>query len=247
MFNKLTEVVLPPIIGVMVHRTEQLSPKAQQAQDAFLSTLNITERKTKKPIVVGMLGLVGSGKSTVSQELAPLIGATVVDGDAIRIQLRKVSERYKYVRQIAENVALEVLKRGGNVILDTDQIDDKKRASTHEKVRKAGAELYFVRTSADPHVMLGRMLAASYKKSVDDLFGGAKTNWKDGNEQQTGAVIKFGEAWRRTPNHYRWVNEGGGRWELKKLPFALLADIDTTDPAKLKDEVNKVAQKLISS
>lgn len=247
MFNKLTEAILPSIIGVMVHNNEKLSPKAQQAQDTYLSTLNVGERKTKKPVVIGFLGLVGSGKSSVSRELAPLIGATVVEGDSIRVHLRKVGEPYKYVRQIAEDVALEVLRRGGNVILDADQADEKKRTSIREKARKAGARLFFIRTSADPHVMLGRMLSAKYRRSPDDFFGGAKTKWEEGTDQQRGAVIKFGEAWRRTPHHYRWVNEGGGKWVLKKLPFALLADIDTTDPTKWKNEVKKVAQKLIIS
>lgn len=247
MFNKLTEAVLPPIIRIMVHGNKKLSPKAQQAQDAYLSAINVGERKTKKSVVVGLLGLVGSGKSTVSQELAPLIGATIVEGDAIRVQLRKVGEPYKYVRQIAENIALEILKRGGNVILDADQIDDKKRASTREKAKKAGARLFFIRTFTDPHVMLGRMLVAEYRRSPDDFFGGAKTKWEEGTAQQQGAVIKFGEAWRRTPHHYHWVDEGGGRWELKKLPFALLADINTTDPVKWKNEVRKVAQKLLAS
>lgn len=246
MFNKLTEVILPHIIGVMVHSKEQLSPKAQQAQDAYVSTLNVGERKTKKPVIVGLLGLVGSGKSTVARELEPHIGATIVESDAIRVQLRKVGEPYKYVRQIAENIALEVIKRGGNVVLDTDQIDEKKRASVREKVRKAGAQLVFIRTYADPDVMFGRMLSAEYRRHPDDFFGGAKTKWKEGTDQQRGAVIKFREAWRRTPHHYRWVNEGGGKWIPKKLPFALFADIDTTNPAQWKDAVKKVAQKIIA-
>lgn len=139
MIRKLTEAILPTIIGAMVHKTETLSSNAEKAQEAYLSKLNISECKSKKPTVVAFIGLVGSGKSFVAQALAPLIGATVVAGDAIRIELRKQSEPYKYVRQIAETVALEVLKRGGNVILDADNIDDKKRASLREKVRKAGA------------------------------------------------------------------------------------------------------------
>lgn len=245
MFNKLTEAILPSLIGAIVHGRERLSPKAQQAQDAYLATLDIGARKTKKPVIVALLGLVGSGKSSISQELAPLIGATVVESDAIRIQLRKAGEQYKYARQIAENVALEVIKRGGNAILDTDHADIKKRASTRRKAQKAGADLHFVRTSADPHVMLGRMLTSEY--SVDDLFGGAKTKWNEGTDQQRGAVVKFGEAWRRTPHHYRWVNGGGGRWELKKLSFDLLADIDTTDFEKRKAQVKKAAFSLLKS
>lgn len=247
MLNKLTEAILPSIMGLMVHRKEVLSPKAQKAQSAYLAKLEASKRKTRKPIVVGFLGLVGSGKSSVAQELARHIGGTIVEGDAIRVCLRKEGEAYKYVRQIAENVALEILKQGGNVVFDSDQADEKKRASVREKIRKAGARLVFIRTYAEPHVMFGRMLSAEYRHSPDDFFGGAKTKWEDGTNQQRGAVIKFGEAWRRTPHHYRWVNEGGGKWVLKKLSFTLLADINTTDENHWKVEVKRAAQKLIAS
>ena len=247
MLNRLTEIVLPPILGVMVHSKETLSAKAQKAQDAYLSKLDIGKRKTKKPVVVGSLGLVGSGKSSVAQELAKHIGGTIVEGDTIRIHLRKEGEPYKYVRQIAENIALEILERGGNVILDADQADDKKRASVREKVRKVGARLVFIRTYADPDVMFGRILSAEYRRHPDDFFGGATTKWKEGTGQQRGAVVKFREAWRRTPRHYRWSSEGGGKWVLRKLLFSLFADIDTTDPAHWKNEVKKVAEKLTRS
>lgn len=245
MFNKLTEIVLPPIIGVMVHRNEALSSKAQKTQDAYLANLNIGKRKTAQPLIVGLLGLVGSGKSSVAIELVQYIGGTVVESDAIRVLLRKEGEAYKYVRQIAENIALEVIQRGGNIILDADQIDDRKRASIREKAGKAGARLVFIRAYADPDVMFGRILSANYQNRPDDFFGGAKTSWQ-GTDQERGAVIKLREAWRRTPHHYRWINEGGGRWELKKLPFALFADIDTTDSTKWRKKIKEVAQKLIA-
>lgn len=246
MLERLTEFILPRIIGVMVHKRETLSQKAHRAQESFVAKLDIKKRKTEEPVVLAILGLVGSGKSSVAQELAKHLGATVIEGDAIRVELRKQAEAYKYVRQIAEDATLEVIKRGGNVVLDSDHTDDKKRASLREKVRKAGVRFVFVRTYADPDVMLGRMLAASYRKSPDDFFGGAKTTWREGNEQQTGAVIKIKEAWRRTPHHYRWVNEGGGKWVLKKFPFAVFAEIDTTDSDSWKREVEKCAKRLLT-
>lgn len=246
MFARLTEAVLPSIIRVMVHKRETLSAKALKAQEAYTAGLKVKNRETRKAFVVAFFGLVGSGKSSVAQELARQIGGTVIEGDAIRVQLRKVGEKYLYVRQIAENAALEVLKRGGVVIFDADFADEKKRASLKAKVVKAGARLVYVRTSTDPHVMLGRMLTAEYRRSQDDFFGGAKTKWEGGTDQQRGAVIKFGEAWRRTPHHYRWVNEGGGKWVLKKPPVPLVADIDTTDSILWKEGVSKLARKLIN-
>ena len=224
---------------------ETLSPRAEKAREAYLSNLFVAERTTKKPIVVAMIGLVGSGKSSVAKELAPLIGASVIVEDGIRVALRMQGEPYKYARRIAHTVAAEVLQRGANIILDADYVTEGKRVALQEEVGKVGAQLAFLATHMeDPVVMFGRMLIAPYQKSPDDFFGGAKTAWQEGSEQQTGAAIKIKEAWRRTPHHYNWVNEGGGRWEIKDPPCPVVADIDTTDPEKWKEEVQKVAERL---
>lgn len=186
-----------------------------------MSRIQIKKRATKQPIVVAMVGLVGSGKSTVANDIAELIGATVVNGDEIRIGLRKQAKSYRNVRLIAENMAIEIVNKGGNVVLDSDFIDAKKRASIREKAKQAGAKVVFVRTYADTDVVFGRIITAK----PDEFFAGAKTEW-DGDRQSKSAVVKIRELWRRTPLHYRWEATGGGRWILKKLPF-LSADIDT--------------------
>lgn len=226
----------------MVHKREKLTQKEQRAQDSFLAKIDIKKRKTEKPVIVAIIGLVGSGKSSVAQELAKHIGATVIEGDDIRIELRKQSERYEKSRAIAENVAIEVVKQGGNVVLDSDFVDEKKRASVREKARKAGMRLVFVRTHCDLDVMVGRVLTATYRNRVDDFFGGASSKWT-GSEQSKGAAVKVREMWRRTPHHYRWVNQGGGKWVLKKFPFAIFAEIDTTD--LWKRDVEKCAKLLM--
>ncbi|TSD01982.1 MAG: hypothetical protein Athens071424_225, partial [Parcubacteria group bacterium Athens0714_24] len=140
----------------------------------------VHKRKTKKSVIVAIVGLVGSGKSSVTKELARHIGATVIKGDDIRIELRKQGERYEQARVIAENVALEVVKRGSNVILDSDFIEANKRASVREKARKAGVRLVFVRTHCDLDVAVGRVLTATYHNRVDDFFGGASSKWTGG-------------------------------------------------------------------
>jgi predicted kinase len=229
----------------MVHKREKLTQKEQRAQDSFLAKLDIKKRKTKKPVIVAIIGLVGSGKSSVAQELAKHIGATVIEGDDIRIELRKQSERYEKSRAIAENAAIKVVKQGGNVILDSDFVDEKKRASVREKARKAGIRLVFVRTHCDIDVMVGRVLTATYHNRVDDFFGGASSKWT-GSEQSKGAAVKVREMWRRTPHHYRWVNQGGGKWVLKKFPFAIFAEIDTTDSNSWKRDVEKYAKQLLT-
>lgn len=201
-------------------------------------------RKTKKPIIVALIGLIGSGKSSVARELAKHLGATVIESDAVRIELRKQGEQYEKARTIAENAALEVVTRGGSVILDSDFIDAKKRASLREKARTMGIRVVFICTYCDLDVTEGRIITATYRNRVTDFFGGASSKWK-GNEQSKGAVVKLREMRRRLPQHYRWINKGGGQWEIKNPPCAVLADIDTTDPTSWKHEVEKCAKKLL--
>lgn len=242
MFDRLTEFILPPIIGVMVHKRERLTEKERAARDAFLAKLDIKERKTKKPIVVAFIGLIGSGKSSVARELADHIGGTVIEGDAIRVELRTRDERYEKTRAIAEAIALEVIARGGNAILDSDFVDAKKRASIREKARRADARLVFVRTDCDFDVAAGRIISAAYHP--DDFFGGATSELKE-DTQKKGAVVKMREMWRRTPHHYRWVSRDSGKWVLKKFPFAIFAEITTTNPRAWKWQVERCAERLL--
>lgn len=241
MLAKLKELVLPYIIGVY-HHMKKLTQKEQAAKKSFLAKLDILKRNTDKPVIVAFIGLVGSGKSSVAQELAKHIGGTVVEGDDIRVELRKQNERYEHARAIAEDVALEIVEQGGNVILDSDFVDEKKRASLREKARKAGVRLIFIRTHCDLDVMVGRALSANYKNNPDDFFGGVSSKWK-GSGQSKGAAVKVREMWRRTPHHYRWVNEVGGKWMLRKFQFAF-ATIDTTEEESWKHGVEKCAKKL---
>jgi predicted kinase len=227
---------------IMMHKRENLTKKERAAQEAFMAKLSVKKRKTKKPIVVAIIGLVGSGRSSVAKELARHIGGTIIDYDAIRIELRKQKEGYERAHVIAENVAIEVIKQGGNLVLDSDFVDKNKRASLREKMRKVSVRPVFVRTYCDFDVMAGRVLTANYRNRVDDFFGGASSKWK-GSEQSKGAAVKIREMWRRTPYHYCWVNQGGGKWVLKKFPFAIFAEIDTTTDS-WKREVEKVAKKL---
>lgn len=186
--------------------------KAQKDYTSQLEIFELTPRRTKKPIVVGIVGLIGSGKTTIAKEMAPLVGAVIVPGDNIRILLRKEKEKYDNTRLIAENIATEIINKGGNVIIDSDFIDQKKRVSLKEKAKRVGAKVIFIRTYADLDVMMGRMMDADYKDIPEDFFGGASSIWQGTNK---GAVVKLREMYRRLPHHYRWVNEVGGKWILK--------------------------------
>ena len=137
------------------------------------------KRKTKSPIIVAIIGIVGSGKSTIAKQLGKLINATVVEGDAIRIQLRKQKEKYEGARKISENIATELIKRDSSVILDSDYINKDKRTSLSEKTKKLGAKLIFIHVFAQYDIIAGRTITRNYPASDKDFFGGAglKSIW----------------------------------------------------------------------
>ena len=227
---------------------EELSVKAVKAKQEYLLKLGAAAkaRLSRSLLLVGMAGLVGSGKSTVAVYLAKLIGATIVSGDAIRVELRKQGEAYKYVRPIAANVISELFDHNTNVIMDADWADDKRNQIGQLRALVEGrrGKLIILRVVCDPDVMIGRIITASYRNRQNDFFGGAKTNWQGGTEQERGAQIKLRELWRRTPHHYHWSPEGGGQWQLKAMPFAIFANINTDNEEIWRLQLEETAEKL---
>lgn len=246
MINKFRVSDFVLALGIKIfHKMEKLSKKEVKAQQKYLASIKTFERKTRNPLIIAMVGLVGSGKSSVASDLATMIGATVVSGDQIRVFLRQEKERYENARLIAENVAEEIIKNGGNVIIDADFIDQKKRVSLKEKAKKVGAKVIFSRTYADLDVVIGRIMDADYENVPEDFFGGASSSYQGKNK---GAVVKEREMICRVLSHYNAVNIGNRRYkfELKKLSFKVFAEIDTTNENKWRQEVKMVAGQIRS-
>ncbi|QQG42756.1 MAG: AAA family ATPase [Candidatus Giovannonibacteria bacterium] len=193
-------------------------------------------RVSKKPVVVAIVGLPGSGKSSIAEYLAKLIGAKVISANAIRVALRKQNRGYGQVEIIMEKEALSAIKRRKNIILDSDFSDSKKRRRLERKAGKA-AKIVYIRTYANRDITIGRLLNARY--TPNDLYGGASTDWRGNNK---GAVVALREMWRRTPHHYRWSPQNGGQFVLKKLPIKFLAEIDTGK--NWRQKVRQAAKKL---
>ena len=228
------------------HKMEKLTEKEIKAQQVYSDKIYIAPRKTRKPVIIGIVGLVGSGKSMLAKEMALFVGATIISGDDIRILLRKEKEKYGNARLIAENVTIEIINKGGNVIMDSDFIDQKKRVSLKEKAKKMGAKVIFIRTYSHIDVMIGRIFEADYKNTPDDFFGSASSVWQGKNK---GAVVKEREMICRMLSHYKAVNVGDGRYkfELKKLPSKVFAKLHPTRENKWKQEVKMVAGQIRSS
>jgi len=225
----------------MLNKLKKLNSKELQAQKVFMAGLRPVRKKTEKPLVVAMVGLLGSGSSVVSKKLAKLIGAVVIEGEEILSCLRKYGAGFENRRLIAQEAALEMLEQGNNIVLDSDHIDIEKRNLLNKIFQNSKARLIYVKTYADRDIIIGRILNGAYPKGSFFAEAGKTSLWQ---KQNRPAVIKMREMWRRTPHHYDWENKVGGKWIFKKLPFRIFAEIDTSD-SKWEVKVKKAARKIL--
>ena len=215
-----------------------LTAKELNIADEYFKVLKIVRRRTARPMVAALVGLVGSGTSTVARRLAREIGGVLTSGDAIRVLLRKNHLSYKNVRAIAENIARRVIASGANVVFDSDAVDSAKRQRLEILARQTRARVLYIRLVTDPDVAFGRMISGT----PDQFFVGASTPWRAAPRER-GVVVKLRELWRRTPHHYQWNSKQGGRWELKKLPVKFSATIDTTDTKTWQRQISQLAKR----
>lgn len=217
------------IIVYMARKMEKLTEKELRAQVLYGNELHfLMDGKTKVLLIVAITGLVGSGKSAVANYLSRMIDATVISADKIRIKLREQGAGYDNARLIAENLLRQAIKLRTNVIMDSDFVDRNKRASLEKIAKETNVRLIFIRTHGDIDEMIKRICKAKY--SDVDFF--------------TSAELKLREMLRRLPQHYRWINSGGGKWLIRKMS-GMFAEIDTTDENRWKAEVRRIAEKFL--
>lgn len=217
----------------------KLNKKEKQVQKAYFSRLKIIKRKTKIPVIVAMVGSVGSGKTTIARYIANLIKGTVIQGDEIRILLRKQKCDYESVREITKNALIKTIIKGGNAVLDSDYGPIKKKGMLSVLAKRFGAKIFYVQVYADRDIIIGRLINAKYPS--ESFFGGVGSAWTGQNK---GVVVAIREFWRMTPRNYESNNKEPLNWILKKFPFVNF-EIDTSDEKKWKKEAKKITEKIL--
>ncbi|MEK7566824.1 MAG: AAA family ATPase [Patescibacteria group bacterium] len=184
----------------------------------------------KYKILLTLVGVTGSGKSTIAKALAKTLGWKIIEKDAIRIKLRE--EGHGFTPEKTDRIFYALINNavssGKNVILNSDFAEKNKKGALEKLARKNGARVFYLRLVCDRDIMLERIINAKY---------GNKTMFKS-------TAIALREHCRRYPWHYKWSKTHGGSYTLRKLPIKFLAEIDTTIPAKWKKSVRAVAKRL---
>lgn len=220
---------------------KQRSREMRRAERTFLEALReIQPRKTKAPVVVLMVGVVGSGKTPVAKMIGRLIGATLIEGSAIYEHLLKMRVHDGGVRRIAEEATLLALKQGGNVVVDRDNVGPLGHMSL--RVRSAvlrRARVYTVRTTADISKIVLRVLTGQFDDFTTDVS--AKLTLRLGNGLEH--LQRLCELACRLPLHYVAERRSDPTMRLRRLPFPVLATVDTTRRGWQRD-VTRLAKRI---
>jgi aminoglycoside phosphotransferase family enzyme/predicted kinase len=145
--------------------------KEGEAREYFELAGHLARGPSARPIVFAVGGLIGSGKSTVAEQLSRSTGAPLVSADATRKFLAGIPREERggpsiYSGPFSERVREELLRRGARVlesgrpvILDTTFVSRDYRRHARELASRFGAAFLFVECRAPEHVLRERLRA----------------------------------------------------------------------------------------
>lgn len=213
------------------------------AARAFARKIHPRVRATKEPVIIGMLGLPGSGKSTVAREFAEHIGGTVLEYDKICFELRSRGASYEGANDILRIVALGIIRAGGNAVIDSDLIESSDREILRTMCRRLRIRVGFVRTHAGLDTIVKRLLPTDYQSADYQNVVPLRKQTESGAED---VFVKLNRMLVHLPMHYRIHSEcQHRRFIIKNVPCELFADIDTTSLGKWRREVEGCVRRLL--
>jgi len=128
-------------------QNEQIKKITQE----FLMMIKMPAEKAPKPFLLGLIGNIGSGKSTVARELKPLLPGTVhIQANSARYLLKQAGMEWgDNVRAILDGVIRHLIGHGYSLIVDgsTAEASDRQRLSM--LADELHVPLMFVRIKCD--------------------------------------------------------------------------------------------------
>lgn len=125
----------------------------QDYQQRIAQTL--PQEKAPHVVIVGIIGLIGSGKTTTARLITEkLKGAVLVKSDSARFLLNEAGLDYSLVKDIIYPTAAWLLGQGYSVVFDGDSVDQEKRDEIEHLADKHNAAYHFVRIKADKETSL---------------------------------------------------------------------------------------------
>lgn len=119
--------------------------------DNFLSRVSLPAQKPTKLFVLGIIGLPGSGRTTIAKMLASKIsGAVVLQANSVRCLLKEQSLPWgDNVRAILKAISNKLLSQGYGIIFDGNAVDAEDRENIKNIASPFGAQVLYLRINID--------------------------------------------------------------------------------------------------
>ncbi len=153
-----------------------MDPQIPQLVEQFLKHIKLPAAKPPKSFMLGVVGQIGAGKTTVARMLNEnLPGSIVVSANSARFLLKETNMPWgDNVRAIMRGVVENLLQRGYGVILDGATAEERDRASLAQALATvSGAAAAYAYVYADTNTCIAREQAkyedTTWQSSFDDF------------------------------------------------------------------------------
>jgi len=147
--------------------------KVQKVAEDFLEKvkLNLPKQKARSLFIVGIIGLIGSGKTRVARILsADIPGTVLLKSDSARFLLQESGLKWgDNVRKLLYDTGQWLLKNGYSIALDSDYVDEKKRGETQKLADKFNAKFYIIRIKLNKELSFKRLRLKWEKLETGEL------------------------------------------------------------------------------
>lgn len=191
--------------------------RLQEVSQNFLERIkkNLPEKKAKMPFIIGIIGLISSGKTSVAKMTEEKIdGAVLVRSNSARFLLRQQDMEWgENVRFTTFYVSRWLLQNGYGVVFDGDHVEKKKRENTLGLAEKLGAKLFLIRINIEPELAIKRLeekWANLKEQTFEDYLVGDRPNL-----EQRIPLHKHLDS-RAVKNLIGEIDNNGSREELEK-------------------------------
>ena len=141
---------------------------AQRAAHA----LEIRPIPTPHPRLILMVGLPGTGKSTLARRLAALLPAPIVESDRVRRILfkwpRHTLNESRRVHQVCRVLMEQLLRQGSSVIFDATNLIEAHRALIYQIANRLRVPLVILFVTAPPEVVRDRLEGRVRQRHPED-------------------------------------------------------------------------------
>ncbi len=140
--------------------------------DKLEKSLGRLPRRSKRPAIVVMIGLPGSGKSHLAREIKRRFPAVILDSDALRqvlfAQPRHTKAEHGRLFPAIHVLMERLLGRGISIIADATNLKEANRRQYYKLAEKHGARLLLVRTWAPKREIRRRLAARDARRNPND-------------------------------------------------------------------------------